>query len=79
MISRVFTVDKVATGGTMECYKGFDRNYGIPATIVALVQEEDTVEVYCLDEGEKPLLEFGRYMENEDEAWREFLGFYRKI
>lgn len=74
MISRTYTVDD----GSLRCYKGFDRTY-TPArlSLVALVRDEDVVQVYALDDNEEARAEFFRYLRDEGKH-ADCIGIYRR-
>lgn len=62
MLSRTFTVDVsgLDLDEEVHCYKGFNRQYE-DAPYIALVQEEDVVETWALDDSAHALAELKRY------------------
>lgn len=75
MISRIFNVhwDNEVRG-----YKGFDCSVP-PGPVVALVQDEDSVTVFSLDDKEHAVEELKRYLRDEGHDWQILLGVYEMV
>jgi hypothetical protein len=78
MISRVYTVHRNVEEQSVT-YKGFDRKYiASEMELVALVQEEDCVDVYVLDDTQVARREFIRYLSDENREHLKLIGIYKR-
>jgi hypothetical protein len=77
MISRIYTVHREPN--EMVTYKGFDCKFKpSEMDLVALVQNEDSIDTYVLDDTQLARNEFVRFIADEGDENLKIIGIYKR-